>query len=98
MVRAVDGVDLIVACGAFRAIVGESGCGKTTLARAMVGLQPAKSGSVRFLGQDVTATQDQPEQETEGHDLSMVGHLKRLPLLALLFLLLVTIFALLHTR
>ncbi len=53
MVRAVDGVDLTVARGAFRAIVGESGCGKTTLARAMVGLQPAKSGSVRFLGQDL---------------------------------------------
>ncbi len=52
MVRAVDGVDLTVA-RAFHAIVGESGCGKTALARAMVGLQPATSGSVRILGQDL---------------------------------------------
>ncbi len=37
MVGAVDGVDLTVERGAFHAIVGESGCGKTTLARAMVG-------------------------------------------------------------
>ncbi len=45
-----------------------------------------------FLGQDVMAGQE--EEETEGHDISLVGHLKRLPLLAILFLLLVTIFAL----
>jgi hypothetical protein len=45
-----------------------------------------------FLGQDVMA--DPEEEETESHDISLVGHLKRLPLLAILFLLLVTIFAL----
>jgi len=45
-----------------------------------------------FLGQDVTASQG--EEEAEGQVGSLVGHLKRLPLLAVLFLLLVTIFAL----
>jgi len=45
-----------------------------------------------FLGQDVMAAPE--EEETERHDISLVGHLKRLPLLAILFLLLVTIFGL----
>jgi oligopeptide/dipeptide ABC transporter ATP-binding protein len=52
LVRAVDGVDLTVAQGAFHGIVGESGCGKTTLARALVGLQKATAGEVQILGRD----------------------------------------------
>ncbi len=52
LVRAVDGVDLTVAQGAFHGIVGESGCGKTTLARAMIGLQSATEGQVQILGRD----------------------------------------------
>lgn len=52
LVRAVDGVDLTVAKGAFHGIVGESGCGKTTLARALIGLQQATSGTVHILGRD----------------------------------------------
>ena len=52
LVRAVDGVDLVVRSGAFHGIVGESGCGKTTLARAIVGLQSATSGEVNILGRD----------------------------------------------
>lgn len=49
-VRAVDGVDLSVAQGVFHGIVGESGCGKTTLARAMIGLQPIDEGSISIAG------------------------------------------------
>jgi peptide/nickel transport system ATP-binding protein/oligopeptide transport system ATP-binding protein len=52
LVRAVDGVDLTVAKGAFHGIVGESGCGKTTLARALIGLQQATAGTVQVLGRD----------------------------------------------
>ncbi len=55
LVRAVDGVDLTVAQGAFHGIVGESGCGKTTLARALIGLQTATAGSVDILGRDRAA-------------------------------------------
>ncbi len=52
LVRAVDGVDLEIAQGTFHGIVGESGCGKTTLARAVVGLQNATEGKVSILGRD----------------------------------------------
>ncbi|MFF4209904.1 ABC transporter ATP-binding protein [Streptomyces sp. NPDC001796] len=48
--RAVDGVDLDIRPGEIVALVGESGCGKTTLARALLGLVPPTSGSVRFAG------------------------------------------------
>ncbi|MDE2792066.1 MAG: ATP-binding cassette domain-containing protein [Paracoccaceae bacterium] len=58
-VRAVDGVDLNVKIGAFHGIVGESGCGKTTLARAIVGLQSATAGRVRILGRDRAEWQSQ---------------------------------------
>jgi len=53
-IRAVDGVSFSVPRGKIVAIVGESGCGKTTLARAIMGLVPVTSGSIIFEGKDVT--------------------------------------------
>ncbi|MER5211181.1 ABC transporter ATP-binding protein [Streptomyces sp. NPDC002838] len=48
--RAVDGVELGIRPGEIVALVGESGCGKTTLARSLVGLVPPTAGQVAFGG------------------------------------------------
>ncbi|MET9408261.1 ABC transporter ATP-binding protein [Streptomyces sp. NPDC002935] len=48
--RAVDGVDLDIRPGEIVALVGESGCGKTTLARSLLGLVPPSDGAVTFDG------------------------------------------------
>lgn len=53
-VRAVDGVDLTVGRGQTYGLVGESGCGKTTLGRALLRLNPVTEGSIRFDGVDIT--------------------------------------------
>jgi peptide/nickel transport system ATP-binding protein len=49
--RAVDGVNLAILPGQIVALVGESGCGKTTLARTMLGLQPPTGGQVLVDGE-----------------------------------------------
>ncbi len=52
-VRAVDGVSLGVAAGRTLALVGESGCGKTTAGKAALRLLPSSSGSVRLEGSEI---------------------------------------------
>ncbi len=53
VVKAVNGVSFQLGEGQTLGLVGESGCGKTTLSRAMLGLVDIASGSVRFDGNDV---------------------------------------------
>ncbi|MCW3473055.1 ABC transporter ATP-binding protein [Limobrevibacterium gyesilva] len=55
IVRAVDGVDFSVGASEAFGIVGESGCGKSTAARAVLRLIEPDAGTIRFAGQDVRA-------------------------------------------
>lgn len=56
VIRALDGVSLAVDAGETLAVVGESGCGKTTLARVILGLQPLTRGTLEMDGKPVVGT------------------------------------------
>lgn len=53
--HAVNGIDLKIERGEVMALVGESGCGKTTLAKMLLGLLPPSSGSIHLSGQSITS-------------------------------------------
>src|SRR5690606_9935935 len=50
LLRAVDGVSFDIERGTTLALVGESGCGKSTVARCIVGLHKPSEGRIRFDG------------------------------------------------
>lgn len=54
-IQAVDGVNLSIGVGETVGVVGESGCGKTTMAKLLLLLENATAGSIQFQGHDVCA-------------------------------------------
>jgi oligopeptide/dipeptide ABC transporter ATP-binding protein len=69
--RAVDGVSFDIRKGETLGVVGESGCGKTTLSRAVLSLIPASGGAVSVLGKDLTHA-DQEALRSARKDLQIV--------------------------
>ena len=62
--RAVDGVSFAIPKGTTLSLVGESGCGKSTVARLVVGLYSPSRGEVRFDGQSLAAARADPAQRS----------------------------------
>jgi len=64
VLQAVSDVSFSIAPGETLALVGESGCGKTTLARALVGLYPPARGAIRYKGTDLLAMSARERKHT----------------------------------
>ncbi|MGL4194041.1 MAG: ATP-binding cassette domain-containing protein, partial [Edwardsiella piscicida] len=69
--KAVDGVTLRLYQGETLGVVGESGCGKSTFARALIGLVKATSGSVSWLGRDLLGMNEKQWREVRS-DIQMI--------------------------
>jgi len=63
--QALSGISLEVIRGEIVAIVGANGAGKTSLIRAIAGIERARNGTIRFAGRDITGW--------ESHDISNLG-------------------------
>src|SRR5438094_7255005 len=77
IVRAVDGVSFYVMPGETRAIVGESGCGKSVTALSVLRLVPSPpgrivSGAIRLAGRDLLGLSEAEMRDVRGNDISMI--------------------------
>jgi peptide/nickel transport system ATP-binding protein/oligopeptide transport system ATP-binding protein len=76
VVKAVDGIDLTLSEGETLALVGESGCGKSVTALALIGLVPPPGrvvrGRIDFNGQDIVTLSEKQLRHIRGDDISMV--------------------------
>ncbi len=74
-VQAVRGMSFAVAPGECLALVGESGCGKTTVTRAILGLLPRTAevrGSIRFAGRELRGASERIMREVRGRQIGLV--------------------------
>ena len=72
LLHAVDGVSFEIEKGKTLALVGESGCGKSTVARLMVGLYSPSRGSMQFDGCDAHATYKSPQSAKLRQRIQMI--------------------------
>jgi peptide/nickel transport system ATP-binding protein len=72
LLHAVDGVSFDIPKGQTLALVGESGCGKSTVARLLVGLYEPTRGGLTFDGQDAHATFRRPEGRALRRRIQMI--------------------------
>ena len=68
-IQAVKGIDLSVDQGELVCLIGANGAGKTTTLKGITGLQPIKSGKIRYAGEDITG---KPAFQLVRKGLSMV--------------------------
>src|SRR5882757_6364770 len=72
IVQAVDGIDIEIAKGETFSLVGESGCGKSTVARLMVGLYTPTAGSIEFDGNDMAGRRSRSDMAALRRRMQMI--------------------------
>ena len=72
VLKAVDGVDFSIGRGETFGLVGESGCGKSTVARVIVGLHPPTAGRVLFDGVDMATLNTRRERQPFRRRMQMI--------------------------
>jgi len=72
ILRAVDGVDFTINRGETLSLVGESGCGKSTVARVVVGLYRPSRGSIRFEGVDLASLKTRAQMQPVRRRFQMI--------------------------
>ena len=72
ILRAVSGIDFMITKGQTFALVGESGCGKSTVANLVVGLHPPTAGSIEFEGVDVAGVTNRSQMEQLRRRMAMI--------------------------
>ena len=77
VVRALEGIDLTIRRGEILGLVGETGCGKSVLARSILRLVPdppgrITHGEIRFKGEDILRVNGKRLREIRGNEISMI--------------------------
>ena len=77
VVRALEGIDLMIQRGEILGLVGETGCGKSVLARSILRLVPDPpgkiiQGEIRFKGEDILRVNGKRLREIRGNEISMI--------------------------
>ena len=72
ILKAVSGIDFEINKGQTFALVGESGCGKSTVANLVVGLHPPTAGKIEFEGVDVTSVSNRDQMQQFRRRIAMI--------------------------